>query len=121
MVKWSKTIQVQFTHAEMVNLNIPPWAPIFGAHKGFQWFLAPLVHFHTFRSGATPSLTHSHMLIPRTGIAAVSVCSDLSAHWCMVGHLSLWGKPFGLQFSRAGSIRTAKRPGVNVSLGCRRL
>lgn len=56
MVKWSKTIQVQFTHAEMVNLNIlPPGLPFLGLTKdssGFlrRWFIftlsevGPLLH-----------------------------------------------------------------------------
>lgn len=66
MVKLNKTIQVQFTHAEMANLNLlPPQAPVSGAPKGFQCFLMLVVNFHTFRSWATPSLTHSRMPVPR--------------------------------------------------------
>lgn len=63
-----------------------------------------LVNFHTFRSGATPSLTHSHMLIPRTEIAAVSVSAQTSAHTAAWWDTSASGKNSGLQFSRVGSL-----------------
>lgn len=72
----------------MANLNIllrppPPPAPIFGAPKGFQWFIMLVVNFHTFRSGATPSLTHSHMPVPGD-------CDCCCVWVCLLRHIGAW-------------------------------
>lgn len=119
----SKIIQVQPTHAEMANLNIlPPQALTFGDPKRFQWFLTLVVNFRSFRSGATPSLTHSHVPVPGD--------CDCCCIWVCLLRLQRASKchetpqPLGWIFcssmAQARCHLNCQVPAANVYLACRR-
>lgn len=125
MVKWSETIQVQFTHAGMVKpQRSAPWAPRFcfffflGAHKGFQWFLVLLVKSSHFQKwGHSFSDTQPHAAAAAAQDWDLLLCLGVSAQTCVLD-ISTPGENL-LGFISPGWV-PCKVPGVNVCLGCRR-